>query len=196
MPPSRRSLAFLFVACAPGLAQAAAETALDTIVVTASRQPIELARVGASVTVLDRDFIERRQAMFVADLLRAVPGVAVSRSGGLGKQTQLRMRGAEGNHVMVLLDGIEINDLAGNDEFDFANLTTADVERIEVVRGPQSALWGSEALAGVINIITRKGGAEPAAELTLEAGSFATTQQRVAMARALAAKGNLPISMS
>ncbi|MCB1746395.1 MAG: TonB-dependent receptor [Gammaproteobacteria bacterium] len=182
MPPSRRSLAFLFVACAPGLAQAAAETALDTIVVTASRQPIELARVGASVTVLDRDFIERRQAMFVADLLRAVPGVAVSRSGGLGKQTQLRMRGAEGNHVMVLLDGIEINDLAGNDEFDFANLTTADVERIEVVRGPQSALWGSEALAGVINIITRKGGAEPAAELTLEAGSFATTQQRVAMA--------------
>ncbi|MGE0482976.1 MAG: TonB-dependent receptor plug domain-containing protein [Gammaproteobacteria bacterium] len=175
--PSVRALAPCLLAFASALV-AATEQPVDNIVITASRRPIEIERVGASVTVLDRDFIERRQAMFVADLLRAVPGLAVSRSGGAGKQTQLRMRGAEGNHLMVLLDGIEVNDLAGNDEFDFSNLSTADIERIEIVRGPQSALWGSDALAGVINIITRKGDAGYTADLALEGGSFATTQQR------------------
>ncbi|MEX2479663.1 MAG: TonB-dependent receptor [Gammaproteobacteria bacterium] len=154
----------------------------DTIIVTGSRAPIELGKAGASVTIIDRERIEARRAAFVTDLLREVPGMTVSRAGGPGKQTQVRVRGAEGNHVMVLIDGIEVNDLAGNDEFDFGHLTTADIERIEIVRGPQSALWGSDALAGVINIITRKSDTGFSSTLMLEGGSFATNQQRASAA--------------
>jgi len=155
---------------------------VDTIIVTGSRAPIEIGKAGASVTIIDRERIEARGVAFVSDLLREVPGVAVSRAGGPGKQTQVRVRGAEGNHVMVLIDGIEANDAAGNDEFDFSNLTTADIERIEIVRGPQSALWGSDALAGVINIITRKSETGFQSGLMLEGGSFATNQQRASAA--------------
>ena len=128
----------------------------DHIIVTGSRTPIERNKLPASVTVIDRAAIEARQAYFVSDLLRQVPGIAVSRSGGAGAFTQVRVRGAEGNHVMILLDGIELNDPANGDEIDLGSFSTADIERIEIVRGPQSALWGSDALAGVINIITRR----------------------------------------
>ena len=103
-----------------------------------------------------------------------MPGVAVSRSGGIGSQAQVRVRGAEANHLLVLIDGIEANDPAGNDEFAFQNLTTWDVERIEVVRGPQSALWGSDALAGVVNIITRQPTAAFSAGGFAEAGAYDT----------------------
>ena len=91
-----------------------------------------------------------------ADALRSVPGLAIARSGPVGAQTQIRMRGAEANQVLVLIDGVEANDLATDDEFSFEHLTTFDIDRIEVVRGPQSALWGSDALAGVINVVTRR----------------------------------------
>jgi len=154
---------------------------LDTILVSASRTPSTLGKVGSSVTVIDRSTFDFRQADFAIDLLRHVPGITVSNAGGVGKQTQLRMRGAEGNHVMVMIDGIEANDLAGNDEFEFGNLSTADIERIEVVRGPQSSLWGSDALAGVINIITRKDDGPFHAEAALEGGSFGTNQQRASV---------------
>ena len=112
--------------------------------------------VGSSITVIDREQIERRESAFAVDLLRDVPGVAISQSGSIGSQTQLRMRGAEANQVLVLIDGIEANDPAGNAEFAFENLGTWDIDRIEVVRGAQSGLWGSDALAGVINVITRQ----------------------------------------
>ena len=108
------------------------------------------------------------------DLLQDVPGFTVSRSGSIGSQTQVRVRGAEANQVLVLIDGIEANDPAGNDEFAFQDLTTWDVERIEVVRGPQSALWGSDALSGVVNVITRQPTDEFAAEGFAEAGAFDT----------------------
>ena len=151
-----------------------ADGQLETIVVTAHRTPLSASRVGSSVSVIDRTLINQRQNVFATDLLRDLPSVAVSRAGGFGAQTQVRIRGAEANHVMVMIDGVEANDPAGPDEFDFATLTAFDIESIELVRGPQSALWGSDATAGVINITTRRGSQPLGAGLFLEGGSFGT----------------------
>ena len=160
-------------ACAVLNAQEPA-TELETIVVTASRTPVTLGAAGSSVSLITREDIERRGAVFAVDLLRDVPGVAVSRSGGLGSQAQLRVRGSEANHVLVLIDGIEANDPSAGDEFQFEHLATSDIERIEVVRGPQSALWGSDAVGGVINVITRRPTGASEAEGLVETGSFGT----------------------
>lgn len=146
----------------------------EEVLVTAARTPTALRNAGASVTVITREDIERRNPLTLTDLLREVPGVAVSRSGGVGSYTQVRVRGAEANQVLVLIDGIEANDITRSDDFDFSHLTVDDVERVEIVRGPQSALWGSDALAGVINIITRRGSGPPSAHAVLEYGSFNT----------------------
>ncbi len=147
---------------------------LDPVVVSASRAPVTLSEVPGSVTVIERDEIERRQVVHVADLLRSIAGVSVSRSGTPGSQTQVRMRGAESNHVLVLIDGVEANDPAAGDEFRWEQLTSFDIERIEVVRGPQSSLFGSDALAGVVNIVTRREVNGPGAGGFLEGGSFGT----------------------
>jgi vitamin B12 transporter len=147
---------------------------LDAIVVTASRTPISLGETGSSVSLITREDIERRGSAFAVDLLRDVPGIAVSRSGGIGSQAQIRVRGSEANHVLVLIDGIEASDPSAGDEFQFEHLATSDIERIEIVRGPQSALWGSDAVGGVINVITRSPTAPFEAEGLLESGSFGT----------------------
>lgn len=146
----------------------------DTILVTASRIPVPAADSGSSVTVISREEIERRQFNSLSDLLRGTPGLAVSRSGGIGAQSQLRLRGAEANQVLFLIDGVEANDPAGNGELALEHLTTWDIERIEIVRGPQSALWGSDALAGVVNIITRRPDGRVQAQGFAERGSFDT----------------------
>ncbi len=146
----------------------------DTIIVTAARLPQPLDRTGSAVSLVTRQEIIDRQATTTASLLRDLPGIAVARSGPVGSQTQLRMRGAEANQVLVLIDGVEANDLAGADEFAFEHLGTLDIERIEVVRGPQSALWGSEALAGVINVVTRRPASGLQADAYLEGGAYGT----------------------
>lgn len=169
-----RPLLCLTVVLAAGPSAASGEEIRDTLVVTASRVPVPLMATGSSVSVIDREQIEARQSIFAVDLLQDVPGIAVSRSGGIGSQAQVRVRGAEANHLLVLIDGIEANDPAGNDEFAFQDLTTWDVERIEVVRGPQSALWGSDALAGVVNVITRQPTEEFSAGGFAEAGAYDT----------------------
>jgi len=169
-----RPLLCLTVVLAAASSAASGEEIRDTLVVTASRVPVPLMATGSSVSVIDREQIEARQSVFAVDLLQDVPGVAVSRSGGIGSQAQVRVRGAEANHLLVLIDGIEANDPAGNDEFAFQDLTTWDVERIEVVRGPQSALWGSDALAGVVNVITRQPTEEFSAGGFAEAGAYDT----------------------
>lgn len=149
-----RALPFAMLLAWP--AAYAGDSSIETITITAHRTPQPLERAGSAVTIVDRADIERRQATVAADALRAVPGLAIARSGPSGAQTQVRMRGAEANQLLVLIDGVEANDLATDDAFSFEHLTTFDIERIEVVRGPQSALWGSDALAGVINVVTRK----------------------------------------
>ena len=149
---------------------------IQEILVSASLQPLPLKQSANAVTVIDREQLQNRLALNVTDLLRDVPGVAVSRTGVLGSQTQVRMRGAEANHVMVLIDGIEVNDPSLGDEANWANLSATDIERIEVMRGPQSALYGSDALAGVVNIQTARARKPATAELFSEMGSFSTNR--------------------
>lgn len=137
-------------------ASAADETPLyPEVVVSASRVPEPARESGSAVTVITEQQLEDRQVRIVSDVLRDVPGLAVSRSGTIGSLTQVRIRGAEANQTLVLIDGIEVNNPAGGSEFQFQNLLDAGISRIEVLRGPQSALWGSDAIGGVINIVTK-----------------------------------------
>jgi vitamin B12 transporter len=147
----------------------------DQIVVTGSRSPLATSQLGSAVTVITRDAIEQRQARYVTDMLRAVPGFAVTHSGTTGSQTQVRVRGSEANHVLVLIDGVRANDPATGDEFRWEYLTTSNIERIEIVRGPQSSLWGSDAVAAVVHIITNSGRETSAIDGYVESGSFSTT---------------------
>lgn len=152
----------------------------DEIVVTGTRssEPLLVDQIGGSITVLDAPALRDRQVREVSDILRDVPGVAVSRIAG---QTQVRLRGAEGNHTLVLIDGIEVSDpFAG--EFDFGSLVADDAARIEVLRGQQSAIYGSDAIGGVIQYITLTGRETPGISGRIEAGSFDTlnTAARVA----------------
>lgn len=149
---------------------------LPEVVVTANRVETPLEQIGSTMTVITREQLQNNQDRFVSEALRQVPGVSVSRSGVTGSITQVRIRGAQANQTLVLIDGIEANDPAFGSSFDFANLLTADIERIEVLRGPQSALWGSDAIGGVINIITRKGHGALKGAVRLEGGSFDTYQ--------------------
>ncbi|TNE59644.1 MAG: TonB-dependent receptor [Alphaproteobacteria bacterium] len=147
---------------------------IDQIVITGLRTPLPAGDVATAVTVIDGADLLDRQSFQLIDILRDVPGLSVARTGSVGSQAQVRLRGTEANHVLVLIDGVEVNDPASNDEFLFEHLTATEIERIEIIRGPQSALWGSDAVAGVINIVTRKGGETPSGSLLLEAGSFDT----------------------
>lgn len=175
----RRSLLLLISSTglfgAPAAAQQADLTGLHEIVVTASRTLVPLKSVGSAIDILTSEDIASRPRFEVSDLLRAIPGVAVNRSGQRGAQTQVRLRGAEGNHTLVLINGIEVGDPMTADEFDFANLLTDDIERIEVLRGPQSALYGSQAIGGVVNIVTREGDGPLEGSLRVQGGSFGTS---------------------
>lgn len=147
---------------------------LPDTVVSANRVALPSREVGSSVTVITGEEMEERQIRVVSDALRDVPGVSVNRTGPRGLFTQVRIRGNEGNHTKVYIDGVEANDPSGDVEFDFANLLAADIERVEIIRGPQSALWGSDAIGGVINVITKRGESGTQATGYLEAGSFDT----------------------
>ncbi|MCA8926463.1 MAG: TonB-dependent receptor [Alphaproteobacteria bacterium] len=174
----RPVLAAAFVlAAAPPVAWSAEEPVrLAPLVVSASATPVAASEVGSAVTVITAEEIERQQARSLSDVLSRVPGVAVSRSGPTGSQTQVRIRGGEANHTLVLIDGVELNDPSGASEFDFGNMLAADIERVEVLRGPQSALYGSEAIGGVISITTKRGAGPMSLTLSAEGGSFETGQ--------------------
>jgi vitamin B12 transporter len=143
------------------------QTELREIIVTAANrteQPLD--RVGQSVSVIDLSEIERRQTSNVADVLRTVPGVTIARNGAIGGVTSVFIRGAESDQTVALIDGIKLNDPSSvGGGFNFGNLMTGNIERIEVLRGSQSVLWGSQAIAGVVNIVTR----QPTEELEVNA---------------------------
>jgi vitamin B12 transporter len=140
----------------------------DAIVVTATRNKTLLSQVGQSVTIITNDEIILRQSVAVVDLLRSVPGVSFSRNGGLGTVATVTIRGAESDQTVALIDGVKINDPSSpGSGFNFGNLLTGNIGRIEVVRGAQSVLWGSQAIGGVINVITR----EPTEDLTFNANA-------------------------
>ncbi len=150
------------------------EQAPEVMVVTASRNPLPLQDVTGSVSVFGDADIDNRKPLVVADILRSSPGVAINRAGGFGSFTQARIRGAEANHVLVLIDGVEANDVGIGSEFNFANVLAQDIQQIEVLRGPQSSLWGSGAVAGVISITTAQTERPFVAGGYLEGGSFET----------------------
>ena len=136
-------------------------TLLPETVVTATRTETPSRQIGSAITVVTGEELQRRQIQYVADGLRQVPGVSVNRTSGFGSSTDIRIRGAEANQTLVLIDGVKVNDPALSSQFDFGNLLTSDIDRIEVLRGPQSVLYGSDAVGGVINIITKRGEAAP-----------------------------------
>jgi len=150
---------------------------LEPTVVTANRATTAAADVGAAVTVLDQRDIERRQSPFLAELLREVPGVSVNQTGAPGGFTSLRMRGANGFNTLVLIDGVEVSDPSGTQtSFDFAHLLASEVDRVEVLRGSQSTLYGGDAVGGVVNIITKRGQGPVRQQAQAEAGSFKTAR--------------------
>jgi len=167
----------LAVAVGCVVTEAAAQQPIDIpeIVIYANQAPTEASRVGASTTVLLGDDMREQGFTNVADALRTVPGVAVGQSGGRGALTQARIRGSESNHVLVLIDGVPVNDFA-NGDFNFADFPLEDVERVEVVRGPQSGIYGANAHSGLISIVTRSGRGlkRPQADLRVEGGTMKT----------------------
>ncbi|MEJ0035797.1 MAG: TonB-dependent receptor [Gammaproteobacteria bacterium] len=188
--------ACLFAVPGTLLAQTApkADDLNEEVVVTATRagDGIRADLLGTSFTVLTPADLEQRQTRYLSDILRDVPGIAVSRSGGAGQFTQVRIRGAEGNQTLVMIDGIKASDpYAG--EFDFATLIADDVAKVEVLRGQQSALYGSDAIGGVINYITLTGREMPGTRLRLEGGSFGTVDLS---ARTAGVAGPLDYSLS
>src|SRR5438874_7633460 len=146
-------------------AQAAADAeALQLIVVTATRIPTPEAELASSVTVVTADEIAAQQQRTFADVLRNIPGLNVVQQGGPGSVTSVFMRGTSSNHTKVLVDGIDVGDPSNaNAAFDFGQLLTADIERVEVLRGPQSGLYGSDAIGGGNHGPTRTGSGAPEA---------------------------------
>lgn len=155
---------------------------LEPIIVTATKLETPAREVASSVTVVTEEEIQSKQQTSVLETLRGVPGVDVVRQGGLGQQTSVFMRGANSHHTLVLIDGIEVNDPSSPSRaFDFAHLTTDDIERIEILRGPNSTLYGSDALGGVINIITKKGRGKPRLSVSAEGGSYESHREKVGL---------------
>ncbi|MEQ1784392.1 MAG: TonB-dependent receptor [Hyphomonadaceae bacterium] len=152
-----------------------AQTTGDTIVVTGIAVPVEADKVGQTITVISGQMIDDQGYAYVPDVLRQIPSLAVSQSGAPGSVTQVRTRGAEANHTLVLLDGIDISS-PDQGETDFSTLLTGDISRIEILRGPQSGLYGSNALAGVVNLISRREVDGRYLGASIEAGSFNTVQ--------------------
>lgn len=147
---------------------------LDGLVVTGTSVPRKLSAMGVHVTVLQGDELRARGVVRVVEALREVAGVGVVQSGSFGAVTSVFMRGGESDYVQVLVDGVKVNQPGG--AFDFSGLTTEHVERIEVVRGPASALYGSDAVAGVVHIISRTGRGAPGGSVTYRAGSFGSSE--------------------
>ena len=149
----------------------------DQIVVTAGRTAQPLSQVGQSITVIDAATIQTRQAVTPLDLLRQVPGVTIAQNGGIGTSASVFIRGAESDQTVALIDGVKINDPSTpGSGFDFGSLLIGNIDRIEVLRGPSSVLWGSQAIGGVVNLITRQPTEHLAVNARAEGGSFGTAQ--------------------
>lgn len=149
------------------------------IVVTANGSESRRSETGQAIGIIDQNAIETSQIANIADLLRSVPSVAAARSGGIGNQTSIFIRGAEASQTLVLIDGVRINDPSSpNAAFDFGALLTGNIDRVEILRGPNSVIWGSQAIGGVINIRNAEPGPGFTARGLAEYGSFDTAQLR------------------
>src|SRR3569833_1479593 len=165
----------------------------EAIVVTAAREPERREEAPVSATIFDRATLDALALPMTADVLRLSPGVSLATSGPRGTQTQLRIRGAEANHSLLFVDGIRFNDPAAGNEARFELLTNDALSRIEIVRGPQSALWGSEALGGVVALDS----ADPFAVHGLSVlGEYGILQSARASVQGAASAGPVGLSAS
>ena len=152
---------------------------IEEIVVEAFRLPTEVTKTGSSIFVLDQAQLKQRGHIYVTDALMTVPGVTVNQNGPFGGQATARIRGASSGQTLVMIDGIVINDASSvSGAFDFGSVELSDIEKVEVLKGPQSTLWGSDAIGGVINIVSKAPGQELSGEVGSTIGSFGTTQYR------------------
>ncbi|HYR46366.1 MAG TPA: TonB-dependent receptor plug domain-containing protein, partial [Thermoanaerobaculia bacterium] len=172
--PALTLFAAILLAAMPAPAQQPAPVA-ESVVVTATLSPEEESHLGSATTVITRQKIEASGARTVLELLRAVPGLDVAQQGSDGSLTSVFLRGANSTQTLVLVDGARVNSpfFSG---YDFSALTTESVERIEIVRGPFSALYGSDAIGGVIQIFTRSGAPGFSGQLAAEGGSAGQRQ--------------------
>lgn len=155
----------------------------DRIIVVASGVAQRADEVGRSVTVIDRAEIEQRQTVALSDLLATTPGITVVRNGGLGTATALSIRGAQSDQTLVLIDGVRVNDpSATGGAYNFASLLAGSVDRVEVLRGPASVIWGSQAIGGVVNVTTLQGTPGLHVRANAEGGSFGTFDGNAAIA--------------
>lgn len=161
-----------------GVAQEApTEVAVEEVVVTATKTRVPLKETAASVTIITEEQIQEKKAKMVLEVLD-VPALDVVQTGGPGGTTSVFMRGSNSNHTLVLIDGVKVNSPTTG-LFDFADLTTENIERIEIIRGPQSTLYGSDAIGGVIQIFTKRGKGPPTPYVSLEAGSFESFRESI-----------------
>jgi vitamin B12 transporter len=179
LAPLMNRLAAVLVALTGSAASVRAQQAGDTtvlrpVVVSATRVPIGQDAAPASVTVLRGEDLRARGITTVSDALAAVPGLAVVRSGSFGATTAVFARGGESDYMKVLVDGVPLNNPGG--AFDFATLSTDNIDRIEVVRGPASVVYGSDAVSGVVQLFTRHGAGAPRGSASIRGGSFGTLE--------------------
>jgi vitamin B12 transporter len=152
------------------------------VVVSPTATVTPASQVASSVTVVTDQDIQTQQYRSVPEALNTVPGLNVVQTGGPGGQTSVFMRGTNSNHTKVLIDGIDVSDPSNpNGAFDFSQLLTSDIQQMEILRGPQSGLYGSDAIGGVISIMTQKGDGPPRATAMIEAGSFGTFNQGIGL---------------
>ena len=175
----------------PALASEDVAMLTPEVVVSATRMETATDKVGSSVTVVTGEEMERRGKVSLIDALSGVPGLSFTRTGGVGATTQIKLRGGDSGQTQVLIDGVQLNDGASTDNsFDFDLLTTSGIERVEVLRGPQSALYGADAMTGVVNIVTKRGRGPLTAQALGEIGSFNSRRG------AVAASGDRPLIAS
>ncbi len=168
-----------FLACAQGEKGA---HDLERIIVTATKTEVDESQVGSSNSVVTAKQIDETGDADVYESLRGLPGITVAHSGSSGGLTDVYLWGSKPGHTLVMVDGVEVNDPMSPDRsFDFAHLPSGNIERIEVIRGPQSTLYGSDAMAGVINIITKKGKGKPKFEVSAESGTHETFQESASL---------------
>ncbi|HXC55827.1 MAG TPA: TonB-dependent receptor [Rhizomicrobium sp.] len=164
------------------LARTASADTMETVVVSATRTEQPQDRTGASLTVLDASALQTQQTVVLTDILKEVPSLVVNRTGGIGQTTTVSLRGAEQGQTVTLIDGVRINDPSDVSEGAvYGDVLANNISRVEILRGPQSTLYGSDAIGGVVDIITRRGGDSPfALDASAEGGSFGTFHANVA----------------
>ena len=182
-------MALASLACTSALAQTASSSPsnrLDEVTVTATRSPMRLSDAIGDITVINHDAIERQGFGSIADLLRNVAGLQMTRNGGPGASTTVYVRGAETRHTVVLIDGVRV-DGQSTGGASWQNLPVSQIERIEVLKGPASALYGSDAIGGVVQIFTRQGSGRPQLDLGLGTGSYGQVKADAAISGGTAA---------